>query len=339
MRFPEKERHQIFLEPEGLDDDLVYPNGISTALPRDVQEAYVRSIRGLEAAEIVRPGYAIEYDHLDPRALSARLELKDVPRLFFAGQVNGTTGYEEAAAQGLVAGVNAARAALGEPPLVLSRTESVIGVMIDDLVSRGVTEPYRMFTSRAEMRLSLRTDNADQRLTPTGIALGIVTDRRKRLFDAKVLRLAEAREALNRTQVSSAEAMRHGLAVGEGGAHRTAYDALGSGRVEAEALARTVAEVSQLSEVEWRYLHAEALYAPHLGRQTREAARLSEAATVKLPLTLDYASMAGLTTELRDKLSQTRPETLAQASQIEGMTPAAMLLVAGHARRIATEQA
>lgn len=338
VRFADRERHQIFLEPEGLDSPLVYPNGISTSLPAHVQVEYVRTIEGLERAEIVRPGYAIEYDYLDPRSLDSSLALKSLQALYFAGQVNGTTGYEEAAAQGLVAGTNAARFALGEPPLRLSRRESMIGVMIDDLTSRGVTEPYRMFTSRAEARLSLRPDNADFRLTARGHAYGLVSDRRLRMTEARRARLDAARSALADTKVSPQQASALGLpSVAERGS-RTILSLAASGlQVPFEALSQ-VDGVADLTATDRRTLVAEALYANHIERQLDRWRAVADDERICLPAELDYVSMSGLSLELRDKLARVAPANLAQAARIEGMTPAALVLIAGHAQRSAARR-
>ncbi len=337
-RFSTKESHRIFLEPEGRADPLVYPNGISTSLPAEVQLAYVQSIRGLERAEIVRPGYAIEYDYLDPRSLDARLSVKDIPGLYFAGQVNGTTGYEEAAAQGVVAGVNAALTALGERPIVLDRQTAVIGVMIDDLITQGVSEPYRMFTSRAEHRLSLRTDNADQRLTPRAIELGLASARRARIFAQRQERMAKARSALTRYRLSQEDAERHGWRTAADGSARNGLDLIAHAEAAWETLAGTVPFVRALGGHERRTLHAEAVYSAYLERERRDISLLARSEAVPLPVVLDYGSMPGLSSELREKLSRLRPANLGQAARIEGVTPAALVLIAGHAQRLSAGQ-
>lgn len=327
VRFSDKESHQVFLEPEGLDDDTVYPNGISTSLPADVQEAYVRSIRGLESARILQPGYAIEYDYFDPCGLTRGLRLREVDGLFFAGQINGTTGYEEAAAQGLLAGLNAARASRGEDEIVLQRTQSYLGVMIDDLVTRGVTEPYRMFTSRAEYRLSLRVDNADQRLTPLGIALGCIGNDRAVAFDRKMQSLGRARDRLTAAAHSPNELEAVGLTVNRDGVRRTAFDLLAFPGVTEGHLGRLVPDLDQIEPAVLEQLKRESLYARYENRQTEQIAALRKDEAKCIPHALDYRAIPGLSAELRGKLERVRPETLAQAARIEGITPAALALI------------
>ncbi|MFO1209056.1 MAG: tRNA uridine-5-carboxymethylaminomethyl(34) synthesis enzyme MnmG [Amaricoccus sp.] len=324
VRFADKSAHQVFLEPEGLDDPLVYPNGISTSLPAEVQEAYVRSMEGLEGARIVRPGYAIEYDYVDPRALDRTLAVKAMPRLFLAGQINGTTGYEEAAGQGLVAGLNAAASALGRQPVILSRDEAYIGVMVDDLVTRGVTEPYRMFTSRAEFRLQLRADNADQRLTPRGIALGCVGDRRARVFEARHARLAAAAALARRLEVTPDEAERRGLKVNRDGARRSAFDLLGHPDMASEAVVAAFPELVGVDPDILEQVERDARYAPYLARQALDVERLQRDEAAALPVGLDYGAIGGLSHELRGKLMLVRPGSIGQAARIEGMTPVAL---------------
>ncbi|EJK80839.1 tRNA uridine-5-carboxymethylaminomethyl(34) synthesis enzyme MnmG [Rhizobium sp. AP16] len=334
VKFGERDGHQIFLEPEGLDDTTVYPNGVSTSLPEEVQDAFIRTIPGLERVRILQCGYAIEYDHVDPRELKPSLEVMKIPGLFLAGQINGTTGYEEAGAQGLIAGLNAARLSGGGDAIQLSRTESYIGVMIDDLTSRGVAEPYRMFTSRAEYRLSLRADNADVRLTPLGLTIGCVGSARADRFGDYMEKLEWARSQLKALSVTPSEAEKAGLHLNKDGQRRTAYDLLSYPEHSIDSLSGLWPELRSIDRRVVEAVEIEAAYAVYMDRQTSDIVQVRREEERLIPQDFDFLILSGLSNELKQKLAKAQPKNIAQASRIDGMTPAAISLLLAHLRKL-----